>query len=88
MPTPVQPHSPEALLVSAVMPCLNEEKTLGLCIQKVQRAFAELGISGEVVVADNGSADRSVEIAQAAQGLWLGFAGRHLGCARPHRHHG
>ncbi len=65
MPTPVQPHSPEALLVSAVMPCLNEEKTLGLCIQKVQRAFAELGISGEVVVADNGSVDRSVEIAQA-----------------------
>jgi glycosyltransferase involved in cell wall biosynthesis len=58
--------SPEAetvIAVSAVMPCLNEEKTLGLCIAKIQRAFAELGVAGEVVVADNGSSDRSVEIA-------------------------
>lgn len=53
------------ILVSAVMPCLNEEKTLGLCIGKIQRAFDELGIAGEVVVADNGSADRSVEIAES-----------------------
>lgn len=53
------------VLVSAVMPCLNEEKTLGLCIEKIQRAFGELGVVGEVVVADNGSTDRSVEIAEA-----------------------
>ena len=53
------------ILVTAVMPCLNEERTLGLCIAKVQRAFDEMGIAGEVVVADNGSADRSVEIAEA-----------------------
>lgn len=53
------------IYVSAVMPCLNEEVTLGLCIEKAQRAFRELGVVGEVVVADNGSTDRSVEIAQA-----------------------
>jgi glycosyltransferase involved in cell wall biosynthesis len=53
------------ILVSAVMPCLNEERTLGLCIAKVQRAFDEMGIAGEVVVADNGSTDRSVEIAES-----------------------
>lgn len=53
------------ILVSAVMPCLNEERTLGLCITKVQRAFDEMGIAGEVVVADNGSTDRSVEIAES-----------------------
>jgi glycosyltransferase involved in cell wall biosynthesis len=51
--------------VTAVMPCLNEEKTLGLCIEKAQRAFRERGIVGEVVVADNGSSDRSVEVARA-----------------------
>lgn len=51
--------------VTAVMPCLNEERTLGLCIEKAQRAFRDLGIAGEVVVADNGSTDRSVEIAGA-----------------------
>lgn len=49
--------------VSAVIPCLNEELTLGLCIEKALRSFAELGVIGEVVVADNGSTDRSVEIA-------------------------
>jgi glycosyltransferase involved in cell wall biosynthesis len=53
------------IVVTAVMPCLNEEKTLGLCIEKAQRAFRELGIAGEVVVADNGSTDRSVEVAES-----------------------
>ena len=58
--------SAATLLVSAVIPCLNEEQTLGLCIQKAYLGFAELGVGvrGEVVVADNGSTDRSVEIAR------------------------
>lgn len=51
-------------LVSAVMPCLNEEDTLGLCISKAIGCFRGLGIEGQVVVADNGSTDRSVEIAE------------------------
>ena len=50
--------------VSAVMPCLNEEETLAICIQKAKQAFQDLGIKGEVIVADNGSTDRSAEIAQ------------------------
>jgi glycosyltransferase involved in cell wall biosynthesis len=49
--------------VSAVIPCLNEERTLGACIEKVQRYFAAHGVAGQVVVADNGSTDRSIEIA-------------------------
>lgn len=53
-----------SVLVSAVMPCLNEERTLGTCIRKAQACFRALGIEGEVVVADNGSTDRSVEIAR------------------------
>lgn len=51
--------------VSAVIPCLNEQKTLGGCIKKAQSAFRQMGIAGEVVVADNGSTDGSVEIAEA-----------------------
>ena len=51
--------------VSAVMPCLNEERTLALCIGKAQASFRSMGIEGEVVVADNGSRDRSVEIARS-----------------------
>lgn len=54
-----------AVRVSAVMPCLNEENSLGICIEKAQRCFRELGIQGEVVIADNGSSDRSVAIAEA-----------------------
>lgn len=52
-------------LVSAIIPCLNEERTIGLCIGKVQDAFARRGILGEVVVGDNGSTDGSVAIAEA-----------------------
>lgn len=51
--------------VSVVMPCLNEEETIGPCIQKAWEGISRLGLSGEVVVADNGSSDRSVEIAQS-----------------------
>ena len=45
------------------MPCLNEERTVGLCIQKAFKAFHTMGIVGEVIVADNGSTDGSVELA-------------------------
>jgi glycosyltransferase involved in cell wall biosynthesis len=51
-------------LVSVVMPCLNEEEAIGACIEKIQRTFAAAGLSGEVVVCDNGSTDRSVAIAE------------------------
>lgn len=50
-------------LVSAIIPCLNEEQTLGICIRKAFDAFARRGIIGEVIVGDNGSTDKSVEIA-------------------------
>ena len=50
-------------LVSAIIPCLNEELTLGICIRKAFESFERRGIVGEVVVGDNGSTDRSVEIA-------------------------
>jgi glycosyltransferase involved in cell wall biosynthesis len=51
--------------VSAIMPCLNEEETIGTCIQKATKTFEELGVRGEIVVGDNGSSDRSVELAEA-----------------------
>lgn len=45
------------------MPCLNEADTLEACIAKARRALDELGVAGEVVVADNGSTDGSQAIA-------------------------
>lgn len=53
--------SPE---LSVVMPCLNEADTLATCISKARRAMRENGIDGEVVVADNGSTDGSIRIAE------------------------
>ncbi len=61
---PADPRASGRVRVSAVIPCLNEEQTIGLCIEKAFRSFAELGLRGEVVVADNGSTDRSAEIAR------------------------
>jgi len=49
--------------VSVVMPCLNEAETVGICVDKAITAFAQNGILGEVIVADNGSTDGSPEIA-------------------------
>jgi glycosyltransferase involved in cell wall biosynthesis len=54
-----------SIRISAVMPCLNEDRTIGVCIDKAFAALRGMGISGEVVVADNGSSDRSIEIATA-----------------------
>ena len=40
--------------VSVVMPCLNEEETLGICLEKARATIQRLGLSAEIVVADNG----------------------------------
>lgn len=63
-PAPVPLRQTESLELSVVMPCLNEAETLEVCIRKAQRAMEEAKIAGEVVIADNGSSDGSVEIAE------------------------
>jgi len=55
-------HSPE---VSVLMPCLNEEETIGKCIKKAFDSFKRLNIDGEVIVCDNGSRDKSTQIAKS-----------------------
>ncbi|MBI3449948.1 MAG: glycosyltransferase family 2 protein [Acidobacteria bacterium] len=52
--------------ISVVIPCLNERATIGVCVTKAMGAFNRLGMTGEVVVADNGSTDGSREVAAAA----------------------
>lgn len=53
----------EAIELSIVMPCLNEADTLETCVRKAQRALRDNDISGEIIVADNGSTDGSQAIA-------------------------
>ena len=49
---------------SIVLPCLNEENTVGICVSKAMNFMSKHKLQGEVIVADNGSTDRSVEIAE------------------------
>jgi hypothetical protein len=49
--------------LTILMPCLNEAETLGICIEKALGFLRRSGISGEVLIADNGSSDGSQEIA-------------------------
>jgi glycosyltransferase involved in cell wall biosynthesis len=67
--------------LSIVMPCLNESRTLGGCIKKAQLFLVEHGISGEVIIADNGSADGSVEIAENLKARVVSVSTRGYGAA-------
>ncbi len=60
MPPPAEADEFE---LTVLLPCLNEEETIATCIAKARQSLAENGIRGEVLVADNGSTDRSREIA-------------------------
>jgi glycosyltransferase involved in cell wall biosynthesis len=51
--------------LSVVMPCLNEEESLGICLEKARSTIQSLHLPAEIVVADNGSTDRSVAIAES-----------------------
>jgi hypothetical protein len=46
--------------ISIVLPCLNEDDGVGVCVRKARGWLNRSGYSGEVVVVDNGSTDRSV----------------------------
>jgi glycosyltransferase involved in cell wall biosynthesis len=55
-----------ALLISVVIPCLNEAENIDQCVSSALDVLQQTGIHGEVVVADNGSEDGSAELAQLA----------------------
>jgi glycosyltransferase involved in cell wall biosynthesis len=50
--------------LTILMPCLNEAETLARCIASAQRGLAKAGVSGEILIADNGSTDGSQAIAE------------------------
>ena len=50
-------------MISVVIPCLNEEKTLGSCITEAKEGISKSGLEGEVIISDNGSEDNSRSIA-------------------------
>jgi len=69
------------LELTILMPCLNEAETLATCIGKAQEFLTSEGIRGEVLIADNGSTDGSVDIARRHGARVLGVDQRGYGSA-------
>lgn len=53
----------EKIELTILMPCLNEEKTIGECIKEARKFIDENGVKAEILIADNGSIDASAQIA-------------------------
>ena len=63
------------------MPCLNEAETLGICITKAKTFLSSNRIPGEIVVADNGSTDDSISIANTMEAHVVHVAQKGYGSA-------
>lgn len=50
--------------INIILPCFNEEKSLGFCIDEIRKVSKENRLSTEIIVVDNNSTDRSSEIAK------------------------
>ncbi len=57
---------PDSVELTILMPCLNEEETIEVCVRSAMGYLERSGVHGEVLIADNGSTDRSIELAEAA----------------------
>lgn len=74
-----------AVAVSIVMPCLNEAESLPHCIANAHDALQRIakahGLSGEIIIADNGSTDGSQDIARSLGARVVDVTARGYGAA-------
>jgi hypothetical protein len=84
-PYAVRPAIPEPesrdVELTILMPCLNEAETIATCIDKAQGFLARSGVAGEILIADNGSSDGSVEYALARGARVIAVTERGYGAA-------
>ncbi len=73
-------RSPE-LELSIMMPCLNEAETIQVCVKKALGFLKRAGVSGEVLIADNGSTDGSQALAESEGARVVGVLDRGYGAA-------
>lgn len=67
--------------LTILMPCLNEAATVAKCVTKARHFLDSAGIEGEVLVADNGSTDRSQQLATDAGARVVQVTARGYGAA-------
>jgi hypothetical protein len=85
-PDPVEPPAREAVAGGAIeltilMPCLDEAETIATCIGKAGEFLSRSGVAGEILIADNGSTDGSVEYALARGARVIAVTERGYGAA-------
>ena len=67
--------------LSIVIPCLNEAETLSACILSARQGIELAGVTGEILIADNGSADGSRAIAERLDARVVSVASKGYGSA-------
>jgi hypothetical protein len=72
---------PATAELTILMPCLNEAETISACVEKAKAFLAHSAIAGEVLVADNGSYDGSVTLAERAGARVIAVSERGYGAA-------
>src|ERR1700734_444557 len=78
---PIDQREPAALELTILMPCLNEAETIEVCVRKAMGFLRRSGVSGEVLIADNGSTDGSQALAEAAGARVIDIPERGYGSA-------
>jgi glycosyltransferase involved in cell wall biosynthesis len=73
--------SNDSVVLSIVIPCLNEEQTIETCIAAASSFLSRMQVSGEIIVADNGSTDRSVTLATTAGARCISVSEKGYGAA-------
>jgi glycosyltransferase involved in cell wall biosynthesis len=63
---PARTDGADAPHVSVVIPCLNESENIQSCVSAALEAILKMGVTGEVIVADNDSEDDSARLAEHA----------------------
>ena len=72
---------PDVLELTILMPCLNEAETISVCVEKAKSYLARSRIAGEVLIADNGSTDNSIALAEQGGARVINVPERGYGAA-------
>ncbi len=73
-------YSENSVDISVILPTLNEEETVGICIRKIQDVYQSLGVTGEIIISDS-SSDKTPQIAQSLGARVIHPRSRGYGCA-------